>query len=359
MLRLIETENFRGKGARPSWLRSIQVENFRALERFWMDGLGRVNLLVGGNNCGKTSLLEAIHLFSAVGDLETVGSILERRGEVLEEKYDAGILHLFPGHKVKDELTISIKGQTDSGDLCDFSIRVERKDAPIVLFSWRPTGQESRKVSSKTEISRQGGVSRHELMRLSMFKDASPPVQFISTVSLSAQEVSPMFEKVVLSPEEDRLIEALRTIEPGIERIASVGKIGAGARAGLFVKLAGTRERVPIGSLGEGMWRLLVLALGLVQARGGVLLVDDIDTGLHYSVMADMWRLVQRTAERLDVQVFATTHSRDCYESLATIARPDVSTGSEVSIQRIERERAVAFTEQEIVIAARRGIEVR
>ncbi len=68
-----------------------------------------------------------------------------------------------------------------------------------------------------------------------------------------------------------------------------------------------------------------------------------------------------RTAERLDIQVFATTHSRDCYEALAAISREDAGEGSEVSIQRIEKgkPRAVAFSEQEIVIAARRGIEVR
>ena len=123
-----------------------------------------------------------------------------------------------------------------------------------------------------------------------------------------------------------------------------------------FVKLAG--QRVPIGSLGDGIWRLLGIALALVRARGGVLLVDEIDTGLHYSVLESMWRLVNETARRLDVQVFATTHSRDCYESLAAIAQP---TGRDVTIQRIERGKplAVAFSEAEILEAARRGIEVR
>jgi len=120
-------------------------------------------------------------------------------------------------------------------------------------------------------------------------------------------------------------------------------------------------HRIPIGTLGEGIWRLLGIALALVRARGGTLLIDEIDTGLHYSIMSKMWRLVLETAQRLDVQVFATTHSRDCFESLASIARVDVSEGSEVTIQRLEtdRSRTVNFTEQEIVLAAERGIEVR
>lgn len=106
---------------------------------------------------------------------------------------------------------------------------------------------------------------------------------------------------------------------------------------------------------------MLGIALSLSRARGGILLVDEIDTGIHYSVMESMWRLVCSTANRLDVQVFATTHSHDCVKSLSAISRSDVSEGSEVSIQRIERANAKAtpFTEQEIVIAAKRSIEVR
>ena len=113
--------------------------------------------------------------------------------------------------------------------------------------------------------------------------------------------------------------------------------------------------------MGDGIWRLLGLALALVRSENGILLVDEIDTGLHYTVMEDMWKLVNETARRLNVQVFATTHSRDCYESLAAISRDTVSTGSEITIQRIERgkTRSVAYTEQEIVAASERHLEVR
>jgi AAA15 family ATPase/GTPase len=89
--------------------------------------------------------------------------------------------------------------------------------------------------------------------------------------------------------------------------------------------------------------------------------VDEIDTGLHYSVMENMWKLVSQTATRLGIQVFATTHSRDCYESLAAISRNVGANESEISMQRIERgkEQAVAYSEREIIAAAKRHLEVR
>ena len=108
------------------------------------------------------------------------------------------------------------------------------------------------------------------------------------------------------------------------------------------------------------MWRMLGLALALSNAKGGILLVDEIDTGLHYSVMENMWRMISERAVALDVQVFATTHSRDCYESLAAVAPPE-SGPADVTIQRIDehRKRAVRFSNDEVVAAAERGIEVR
>jgi len=105
------------------------------------------------------------------------------------------------------------------------------------------------------------------------------------------------------------------------------------------------------------MWRMMAMAIAITQCRGGVLLVDEIDTGLHYSVMSQMWDLMYSAAQDLDVQIFATTHSYDCVYSLAQICEPKRS----VTVQRIEagKGRAVPYDEEEITVAASRDIEVR
>ncbi len=223
-------------------------------------------------------------------------------------------------------------------------------------------------VDQKLTLSRRGGLSSDVLRRLrSAHDDATLSTQFIATASMSPDEIVSLYEDIVLKPEEDLVIRALKTIEPTIERIATTSKESRyyrgyrGERGGIVVKCAGVDQRIPIGSLGDGIWRILGLALALVHAENGVLLVDEIDTGLHFTVMSDMWKLVSETAKRLQVQVFATTHSRDAVDSLAAISRPDVGEDSDVTIQRLERDeqRAVAYTEQEIVVAAERGTEVR
>lgn len=114
--------------------------------------------------------------------------------------------------------------------------------------------------------------------------------------------------------------------------------------------------------LGDGIWRMLGLVLSAVNTGSdGVFLVDDIDTGLHFSTMTDMWRMIWKIANDWDIQVFATTHSRDCWESLAEIAQTEDTQKDGIIVHRIERDQlsSVIFNESEIMVAAQRDIEVR
>ncbi len=191
------------------------------------------------------------------------------------------------------------------------------------------------------------------------------PVQYVPTESLSVSTLMERWKNILLTEAETLVLHALRFLEPGIERIAAIPSLsyyrGAPTRGGFLVRLRGYDQPIPIGSLGDGSWRMLALAIALIQAKDGVLLIDEIDTGLHYTVMRDMWRLVFNTAKDLNIQVFATTHSYDCVKSLATICDSAENSEGHVSIQRIEPEkgRAVHYSDAEIRVAAEQHIEVR
>jgi hypothetical protein len=362
----------------------VNIKGFRGLRDFSMENLGRINLLVGTNNSGKSSILEAIELMSSRGSLRSIWSATSRRGERLwfeddSRRYSEGdVSHLFYGHGFAVGSKIEICAGSDATNK-RFSMEVvwlpedngepiadllsEMNDPLGLKLEWE-NGLPTQPLS--VPLSPRGGLSSRYISRSSVDRSDSPPIQFISTAALSPEEVLSLFDQVVLTPEEDLLVDALRTIEPNIERIASLGsdrsRFASGVRQGnIVVKLLNHRDRIPIGSMGDGIWRMLGIALSLVNAKNGILLIDEIDTGLHYSVLSKMWHLVKTTSERLNIQVFATTHSRDCYESLASISRDEISEGSCVTIQRVERNTriAISFSEQEIVAASERGIEVR
>src|SRR5262249_57748030 len=111
----------------------------------------------------------------------------------------------------------------------------------------------------------------------------------------------------------------------------------------------------------EGMDRLLGIALALVNAKDGILLIDEIESGLHYSVQPDVWRLVFATVQRLNVQVFATTHSWDCIAAFQQAAEENKD--EEGLLIRLENKKgkivATEFDERRLGIATREEIEVR
>ena len=109
------------------------------------------------------------------------------------------------------------------------------------------------------------------------------------------------------------------------------------------------------------MNRMLGIALALVNAKDGMLLIDEVDTGLHYSVLPDLWKLIFEVAHRLNVQVFATSHSWDCIQAFQQAA--DANKDEEGMLIRLENRkdsiRAVTFDEEELAVVAREQIEVR
>jgi len=99
----------------------------------------------------------------------------------------------------------------------------------------------------------------------------------------------------------------------------------------------------------------------LIQASGGTLLIDEIDTGLHHTVLRDMWKLVVQTAVKHDIQVFATTHSLDCINNLAWMIEENPDLENEVSIQKIHNDldHSVALGAEQIKTSVRFDMEVR
>lgn len=129
----------------------------------------------------------------------------------------------------------------------------------------------------------------------------------------------------------------------------------------LTVNVAGIDDPLPLYSLGNGMWRSLGIALALVNAKDGILLIDEFENGLYYTVQPELWQLIFQVARRLNVQVFATTHSWDCIEAFQKAAREDHQ--EEGLLIRLESKKGgigvTLYDEEELGIATREHIEVR
>ncbi|MBD2665658.1 AAA family ATPase [Richelia sinica] len=386
-------------------LKTIKIENFRCFQFFELQQLGRINLLVGENNSGKTSILEAIQLLCSRTNLEPLGEIMINRGEYFWSDEPRGereldICHLFYEHQFDIDSQFSISGFNNNNNEEKFSMKIGKPTLNIDLneldqeskrkiienlstidinnlncqFVWqlKDESHESQQEMATLPLSDNNCLFFRDTKRFNLSKtnEISNTI-LVNSSSLNTIKMKELFDEIVLTPEEELVTESLRIIEPKIERIATANvqkstqivrlRSTADSHTGFFVRLSDKKQRVPIGSMGDGVWRILGLALAIVSAKDGYLFVDEIDTGLHFTTMSGMWRMIWETAKRLNVQVFATTHSNDCWKSLADIAETENVTDDGIRIHRIEKgkENSIVFDESEIVIAAEENIEVR
>lgn len=359
-------------------LKSLSIVNFRNFKELQLSKLGRINLITGKNNSGKTSILEAIETLVSAYNPTSLFESMEFRGEVSEasqNRKEFFVKNIFYNRNIENQSNIEISSESQKLIISIQSI--ENKVGTYQQNLLFPTGEmldfEWSSVNSSESLnfplSENNSVftDRIDLRRYARHIDklgVEPKcVQSIGTSSLDSREMIVLFGEIVLEPEEKIVTEALKAIEPSIQQIAITSNQSSrfrGKRDGLGVKLEGFSQRIPLGSLGDGIWRMLGISLALVSAKGGYLLIDEIDTGLHFSTMKDMWKLISETAKKLDVQVFATTHSSDCWMSLADVVREDKS-GEIYTIHRIEKDKnqSVMFDNEKIIIAERHDMEIR
>lgn len=355
-------------------LNSLEIKNFRALEDFKVAKLGRINLLVGKNNSGKSTVLEALRIYAG----NAYPKLLENIAASHDEKYkreftildepDTSIIpfeDLFTGRQLPDDETEIIIGESTGSDqalhICHrFHISKEESvtDAEGNIHISK-SGDYVTKPSfidwTKGQISDDLGLIREILLvkknnmsfpiylnsrtldiaslNISFFskKRGATKCSFIPTQLVSIDELATEWDEIVGTEHEEIVKQALRIILPEFQNIYFVqnnktASSSDGSQRTAKVKLRNLPRPVPLKSLGDGMIRILQLALKLVSAQGGFLLIDELENGLHYSIQEKVWAWLFEVAERLDIQVFATTHSWDCIESFTKVANENQST---------------------------------
>ncbi len=364
---------------------SLKVNNFRCFQSFELQELGTINLLVGANNSGKTSLLEAIQLLCSPRVFYSLQESMDFRGEYFlgkpdrrgNHQYELDTRHLFYGRKFNLDSKFSIEGIINDNikESLVASIEERREEAQENFYYEYKLDAKAPYLyfnKSGTEEIYGSLLSPNGGMLIKPTRGEELETQLLRPFSLEISKLIALFDEVVLTPKEDWVLEALQIIEPKIGRIASVaphnyGKLSTslGQKGGFMVKFSDKEKPIPIGNLGDGIWRLLAIILAMISCKDGVFLVDEIDSGLHHTTMSEMWQLVWKIAKKLNIQVFATTHSDDCWRSLADVILEEKLTGengsNEIRIHRIEtrKNQSVVFIEPEIVIADNRDIEVR
>ena len=351
-------------------LKSVKVSNFRVFDELSIDQLSRVNLIAGPNNSGKTSLLEALFLLAGGGNPHlalnanvTRGSELSGAGPTnsLQETYWKPMFSALDTDKI-----IEIGGEHAERGALTLHISLERLNVVEVPLSGTedisgksPQGNRALLLAF-SDITEHGVESRVRFAGQNIeFRQSTAPVPlgaiFLSTRISNEQDDASRLGRLRKQKRSAHVLNALRIIEP---KLQSIEDNSAGGFPMIWGDI-GLPELVPLAMMGEGMTRLARLVLAIASAPGGLVLVDEIETGLHHTVLPDVWRAVDEAAKQFDTQIVATTHSYECIRA----AHEALGSGDGFLLHRLEvsdkGNRCVTYSPESIDAAMRHDLEVR
>lgn len=313
--------------------KSFRVKNFRCFKDLQISDLGRVNLIAGKNNTGKTALMEAIYIHS--GNRETETLLRSRSGSYRESASIMTWSTIFSNFDTNNTIEMSAK-------------LVKQKPRSLKdrsTYNLRLTCVEDLEIESekfgKTLLSIINEIkSEPDILRIESNSDSKSVDYMLSndwkweTLHGNEEGLFPRNflyarKKVRINDNATRfsilrqsigisiLTNSLKTVEP---RLKSLELLIDGNRPLIHADI-GLSKLISLTSLGDGMNRMASLILAMVQAGNGVIFIDEIENGIHHSVQTDVWKAIGHVARELDIQVFATTHSlemvRAAYEAFA------------------------------------------
>lgn len=191
--------------------------------------------------------------------------------------------------------------------------------------------------------------------------EITSPHQFVSNRNEEPDHFfAQIWGKIALSEKEQYLIDALKIIDDNIERLAFIDDMANTKKA--IVKLRDTKQPISLNTMGEGINHILKTLLMLVHCENGYLFIDEFATGLHWSVQAALWKMIFQLSLKLNIQIFATTHSLDTLYAFQEIAKNDEANVAVIKLQKFPSKnkiKAVHFKTEDIIIAVEQNLEVR
>lgn len=348
----------------------LRIRNYRLFRELDIPRLSRVNVVAGRNNAGKTALLEAVFLLSAAGHphlaatnatvLRTAGADSEAQmtKEALVETlwkpfffgFDAGgPIEITAAHEPSGHLSlkIALEARRSTSLSVQDAGRTDLTPMDELVFTFQHDEAESVKTAARLVNGK---------IEFDHPQESVPFPCFLATSrSRTDHDDAVRLGALRKRKQGDVLLEALQVIEP---RLRSIEDNSASGSPMIWGDI-GLSELVPLSVMGEGMTRFASIVLAMANVPAGVVLIDEVENGLHHSVLADIWRVIDNASRQFGVQVFATTHSFECAQAADQAIKTDA-----LSLHRLGRNddgicHCVTYDRAEIAAAIRHEIEVR
>ena len=297
-------------------LQSIHLQGFKGFKDTEVGPLRKVNLILGGQNVGKTSLLEAVYLgASDLADYQRLPAVF-RLAEGRDALRFLDMTFKDVGVSIALEFGLE-KLLIDEGDGLESASLITEINLPQRSTADRGyasgfgfNGLQFNRVLESRSLARLSGGVVAGVQALTQTPLAIPVNQPPQT------ELVQLFDRVVLKRKKPVLLDALKRVEP---RLVDLHSLSPDGEQRVYLELDGLATAVPLPQLGHGFSRLLTLYCSLLVTDAKLALMDEVENGIHYASLPTLFKGVHDMATKQDVQTLMTTHSWDAIRAACEV----------------------------------------
>ncbi len=298
----------------------IEIERFRGIKHASIEGFKQINLFFGKNNCGKSSLLEALFLASGVSNPLLPIHVNLMRGYSKARLNDLKLdfynldstdpIHIRLENEEVRDLKINLFEQKQNNvslNADDTSILSNVEDGDYGLkfdFTINDAHYESQLRFDSADSADATRVIAKDYVESLRCTYLSPKYNFSASIQ--------GLKNILQNKDEHFIVEGLRLIEPRVKDFIFTDQA-------MLVDV-GLAMRIPVNMMGDGARKIVSLLTAIYDCKNGALLVDEISNGFHYSVMCNLWKVLINAAIRNNTQLFITTHDIDSIKGLRDAA---------------------------------------
>ena len=298
-----------------NYLSYLNIKHFKGIEDLELKDLSNINIIVGNNNCGKTSLLEAISLLESQDNIKGMLNNTSRIDSGYPSKFEL-FLEIFP--KAQDraksiQINSTINGLTRElkigGSLTKVS-DVEDNELEKNAFK----GKISVKLEDKDLINKNIFLKENQSIKGCSDCDAIKIVYVTPYDHFRGNLINKGIENIKES-EKDKIINLLKMFDSNILDFNILPTANKNNQMTTYIN----HEKyglMPLFSFGDGVKKVFTLAAAVVSAKQGILLIDEIETAIHKNMINEVFKWFVEACREFEVQLICTTHSLEAIDGM-------------------------------------------
>ncbi len=324
--------------------KNIEIQNFRGIDHLKIDDFSRVNVFLGQNSSGKSSVLECLLLMMGISNPDLPQTINSIRSRSFSSFADLGYLFHNYDLKVKPEIAAELYDATkrhlslDLTYVFDENSQVGSQNGQIptsetktflntlkMLFDVE-AGQQKNSYECSLTVNQQGLISNKKLAEGYLEKNS---VAFLSSDLAAGNPANDLIE-LAKRRLKDTVTERLKHFDSRITTLEILNNVA-------YIGLDGINQLLTVNMQGDGLRRYLNIVAASANPMNNILLIDEIENGLHYSAYKKLWEAIFNLATTTNKQVFVTTHSKETLCHLSKMLEENIDYQKDFRLYTLEK----------------------